>query len=52
MTREEAIKIIADYDIYGCGICHQGYEDQIIEAFNMAIEALKQLSEGKDNERN
>ena len=40
MTREEAAKIIADYDVYGCGYCHQG-GDEVPEAFSMAIEALK-----------
>ena len=40
MTTEEAIKIIADYEVNGCGYCHQG-GDEIPEAFNMAINALK-----------
>lgn len=39
MTREEAIEIIKDYDVNGCGYCHQG-GDEIEEAFDMAIEAL------------
>jgi len=40
MTNEEAIKIIADYSVNGCGYCHQG-GDEIPEAFDMAIAALK-----------
>ena len=41
MTREEAIEIIRNYDVYGCGYCHQG-GDEVEEAFDMAIKALKQ----------
>ena len=54
MTREEAINIISDYGVYGCGICHQGNENEIIEAFDMAIEALKVVSNtpGENNESN
>lgn len=40
MNNEEAIKIIADYDVNGCGYCHQG-GDEIPEAFDKAIEALR-----------
>lgn len=40
ISRDEAIKIIADYEINGCGYCHQGGEE-VEEAFAMAIEALK-----------
>ena len=44
MTREEeAIKIIEDYEVNGCGYCHQG-GNEIPKAFNMAIEALKQAA--------
>lgn len=41
MTREEAIKIIKNYEVLGCGYCHQGGEE-IEQAFRMAIEALKE----------
>lgn len=45
MTREEAAKIMRDYEVNGCGYCHQG-GDEVEEAFKMAIEALEQkLSE-------
>jgi len=40
MTNEEAIKIIKDYDVYGCGYCHQG-GDEIPKAFDLAISALE-----------
>lgn len=40
ISRDEAIKIIADYEINGCGYCHQGGEE-VEEAVAMAIEALK-----------
>lgn len=40
MTNEEAIKIISNYEINGCGYCHQG-GDEIEEAFEMAIKALE-----------
>lgn len=40
MTREEAIKIISNYDVYGCGYCHQGGEE-IKEAFDVAIKSLE-----------
>lgn len=48
MTNEEAIKIISNYEVLPCGYCHQGGEE-IEEAFNIAIEALKEKSckEGK-----
>lgn len=44
MTREEAIEIIRNYDVNGCGYCHQG-GDEIEEAFDMAIKALEQEPE-------
>ena len=47
MKLEEAINIIKDYEIYPCGICHTGSADEITEAFNMAIEALKRHSINK-----
>lgn len=40
MTNKEAIEIISRYEVNGCGYCHQG-GDEIPEAFNMAINALK-----------
>ena len=40
MTNEEAIKIINNYEINGCGYCHQGGEE-VKEAFEMAIKALE-----------
>lgn len=40
MTNEEAIKIIKNYDVNGCGYCHQG-GDEVEEAFQMAISALE-----------
>ena len=40
MTREEAIKIISNYDVNGCGYCHQGGEE-IEEAFDLAIKSLE-----------
>lgn len=41
MNNERAIEIIRDYETNGCGICHQGDEHEIIEAFNMATESLE-----------
>lgn len=58
MTNEEAIKIIKNYDVNGCGYCHQG-GDEVEEAFQMAISALEnkkediaesEPQESKDNE--
>jgi len=40
MTGEEAVKIIGNYEINGCGYCHQG-GDEIKEAFDMAIKSLE-----------
>lgn len=40
MTKEEAIKIIENYDVNGCGYCHQGGKE-IEKAFQMAIKALE-----------
>ena len=48
ITNEEAIKIIKNYDVNGCGYCHQG-GDEVEEAFQMAINAL---SEHLDTENN
>lgn len=44
MTNKEAIDIIANYEIYGCGYCHQG-GDEIPEAFKKAIDVLKMQQE-------
>ena len=41
MTNKEAIEIIKNYDVNGCGYCHQG-DKEIEEAFDMAIHALEQ----------
>ena len=40
MRNEEAIKIIGNYDMNGCGYCHQGGEE-IKEAFDLAIKSLE-----------
>lgn len=48
MTRKEATKIIKDYEVNGCGYCHQG-GDEVEEAFKMAIEALEQEPTAKEN---
>lgn len=40
MTREEAIKILSDYEENGCGFCHQG-GDEVPQAFDMAVKALE-----------
>ena len=37
---DEAIKIMSNYGVFGCGYCHQG-DDEVEEAFDMAINALK-----------
>lgn len=37
---DEAIKILSNYGVFGCGYCHQG-GDEVEEAFDMAIKALK-----------
>ena len=48
MTASEAIKIIKNYDVYGCGYCHQGgYE--VKKAFDMAVEALEQVKEIRED---
>ena len=39
MTNDEAIKIIENYEVNGCGYCHQG-GTEVEKAFSMAIEAL------------
>ncbi len=46
MLREEAIEIIRNYDVNGCGYCHQG-GGEIEEAFGMAIKALEQEPKAK-----
>jgi DNA-directed RNA polymerase subunit RPC12/RpoP len=48
MTNKEAIEIISRYEVNGCGYCHQG-GDEIPEAFNMAINALKAQEPMKPN---
>jgi hypothetical protein len=40
MNREEAIKIISNYEINGCGYCHQG-DEEIPQAFEVAIRSLE-----------
>ena len=40
MTIEEAIKLIENYEVNGCGYCHQG-GTEIEKAFSMAVEALR-----------
>lgn len=40
MNREEAIKILSDYEENGCGFCHQG-GDEVPQAFDMAIKSLE-----------
>lgn len=46
MTNDDAIKIIENYEVLGCGYCHQGGEE-IEQAFRMAIEALKAKKSGE-----
>lgn len=47
---EKAIEIINDYDVNGCGFCHQGDYDEITQAFELATDALeKQLTENSCN---
>lgn len=41
MTKEEAIRIISGYEVYGCGYCLQG-GDEVEEALSLAVDALKQ----------
>lgn len=41
MTKEEAIRIISGYEVYGCGYCLQGC-DEVEEALRLAIDALRQ----------
>lgn len=50
MTNEEAIRIISNYEALPCGYCHQGGKE-IEEAFNIAIEALKEKGFMKPIER-
>lgn len=40
MNRQEAIKILSDYEENGCGFCHQG-GDEVPQAFEMAVKSLK-----------
>lgn len=40
MTEQEAIKIILNYSVYGCGYCHEG-GDEIPKAFTTATKALE-----------
>lgn len=40
MTKEIAIKILENYDVYDCGYCHQG-GDEVKEAFDYTIKALQ-----------
>lgn len=40
MNTEEAIKIISNYGVFGCGYCHQG-DNEVEESFDMAIKALE-----------
>lgn len=42
MTKEEAIRIISGYEVYGCGYCLQG-GDEVEEALKLAVDALKEL---------
>ncbi len=44
MKAEEAIEIIENYQVYGCGYCHTGGKE-VEEAFRMAVEALKEQIE-------
>lgn len=40
MNNREAIKIISNYEVNGCGYCHQG-GSEVADAFNLAISALE-----------
>lgn len=40
MNTEEAIKILSNYGVFGCGYCHQG-GNEVEESFDMAIKALE-----------
>ena len=47
MNNREAIKIISNYEVNGCGYCHQG-GNEVADAFNLAISALeKQIPKRK-----
>jgi hypothetical protein len=47
MNNREAIKIISNYEVNGCGYCHQG-GSEVADAFNLAISALeKQIPKRK-----
>ena len=40
---EDAAEIIADYQVNGCGYCHEG-GPEVEESFNVAIKMLRLLS--------
>ena len=40
MENREAIKIISNYEVNGCGYCHQG-GNEVADAFDLAIAALE-----------
>ena len=40
MENREAIKIISNYEVNGCGYCYQG-GSEVADAFNLAISALE-----------
>lgn len=40
MTREEAIKILSNYETLSCGYCHCG-GDEVPQAFEIAVKALE-----------
>lgn len=50
LSIQEAIEIISDYEIHGCGFCHEGDVEEIIPAFDIAISSMKkQLNESEIN---
>ena len=54
MENREAIEIISNYEVNGCGYCHQG-GSEVAAAFNLAISALekqeKKPAKAKFNKR-
>ena len=46
MENREAIKIIGNYEVNGCGYCHQG-GSEVADAFNLAISALKKQEQDR-----
>ena len=54
MENREAIEIISNYEVNGCGYCHQG-GSEVADAFNLAISALekqeKKPAKAKFNKR-